>query len=183
MALMGVLWVLYLAIHSVSSLSYFFGAPLFNAVYEWFNAGIFWRFVVPTLLVLSLAYHIVVAITKQLHNLGKQSKYHKSYPKAIPRVIPWAGVSLVVVFIIVHIIQMWNISLANAYVEINTLFQNEFIVMGYILATITILFHIHHGLHNVSQTFARRTQAPVVLALIAIGSGFVSIPLYSYFTF
>ncbi len=183
MALIGVLWMLYLAIHSVSSLSYFLGDPVFNAVYEWFNAGIFWRFIVPTLLVLSLAYHIVVAATKQLQNIGKQPKYHKPYPKAIPRVIPWAGVSLVVVFLIVHIIQMWNINLADAYNGINILFQNELMVAGYIIATITILFHIQHGLHNVSQTFARRTKAPVILVLMVIGSGFISIPLYSYFTY
>lgn len=181
MALMGVLWVLYLSIHSISSLSYFFGAPVFNAVYEWFNGGIFWRFIVPALLVLSLLYHIVIAVTKQLQNLGKQPKYHKPYPKAIPRVIPWGGVSLVLVFIIIHIIQMWDITLSNAHAEINALFQNELIVAGYILATIIILFHIQHGLHNVSQTFARRAQAPVVLLLAAIGSGFISIPLYGYF--
>lgn len=179
MSAMGGLWVIYLTIHALTSLS-FFSKDVFNDIYIWLNNGIFWRFIVPAMLVISLIYHMFIAIKKQLSNLNKQPKYHKPYPKAIPRLIAWSGVLVIVVFLLLHIYQMQTLIDENIHQQITALFENPIISGFYIIATIPLIFHIHHGLSNINQSFGVQKHFPKILLfsiLFILAIGYILPPL------
>jgi succinate dehydrogenase / fumarate reductase cytochrome b subunit len=177
MAVMGLIWVGYLSFHALSNLSFFAGKDSFDNLYIWLNSGIFWRFIMPGILLLAIIYHIFIAVQKQLSNLGKNNKYHKRYPQDIPRFIAWSGVGFLFLFLVVHIYQMQNIDITDSYNEIIQLLSNPIMLGFYLLATIPLLFHIHHGLANVPQTLALKGKLPVNLVLILLVLGFILMPL------
>ena len=58
---------------------------------------------VATLLIFTLAFHVFVAVTRQLsNNVSSGNQYHKAYPKAVPRIVAWSGASIILIFIVIH---------------------------------------------------------------------------------
>jgi succinate dehydrogenase / fumarate reductase cytochrome b subunit len=108
------------------------------------------------------------------------NQYHKAYPKAVPRIVAWSGASIILIFIVIHSVQMLAISTVDLYSEIQIIFQRPIMWAIYGLGMIAISTHLHHGLTNVLQTLGISSNQHKGIALIIvllIVAGYASIPI------
>ena len=180
MAIAGLFWFFFLVFYLLGALTFHLGEQIFTAFYLWFNNSIFYP-VLAALLILTLAFHVFIAFSRQLsNNLSSGDKYKKSYPKAVPRIVAWSGASIILVFIITHTVQMLSINTSDLYIEIQNIFQRPIMWMIYGLGMIAISTHLHHGLTNVLQTLGISSKQHKGIALIIVlllVLGYASIPL------
>ena len=180
MAMAGLFWFFFLIFYLLGALTFHSGEEAFTAFYVWFNGSIFYP-VLATLLIATLAFHVVVAVTRQLsNNISSGDRYKKPYPKAVPRIVAWSGASIILIFIITHTVQMLSINTVDLYSEINNIFQRPIMWAIYGLGMIAISTHLHHGLSNVLQTLgvsSKQHKGIALLIVLLIMAGYASIPL------
>ena len=102
-----------------------------------------------------------------------------AYPKAIPRVVAWSGASIILIFIVIHSVQMLTIDPVDLYSELQSIFQNPLMWAVYGLGMVAISTHLHHGLTNVLQTLgitSKQCKGLALIIVLVIMVGFVSIP-------
>ena len=180
MAVAGLIWFVYLIFHMVSVLSFHSGEAVFSGFYLWLNSSIFYPILL-ALLVLTISFHIVIAVSRQLSNnesIGE--RYKKTYPKAIPRLVAWLGASIMLAFIVIHSVQMLSTETIDLFSEIQSIFQRPLMWVIYGLGMVAISTHLYHGLTNVLQTLGISSKQHKGLALIIvliIMAGYASIPL------
>jgi succinate dehydrogenase / fumarate reductase cytochrome b subunit len=180
MAMAGLFWFFFLIFYLLGALTFHSGEEAFTAFYVWFNGSIFYP-VLATLLIATLAFHVVVAVTRQLsNNIRSGDRYKKPYPKAVPRIVAWSGASIILIFIITHTVQMLSINTVDLYSEITNIFQRPVMWAIYGLGMIAISTHLHHGLSNVLQTLgvsSKQHKGIALLIVLLIMAGYASIPL------
>ena len=180
MAMAGLFWFFFLIFYLLGALTFHSGEEAFTAFYVWFNGSIFYP-VLATLLIATLAFHVVVAVTRQLsNNISSGDRYKKPYPKAVPRIVAWSGASIILIFIITHTVQMLSINTVDLYSEITNIFQRPVMWAIYGLGMIAISTHLHHGLSNVLQTLgvsSKQYKSIALLIVLLIMAGYASIPL------
>jgi len=180
MAMAGLFWFFFLIFYLLGALTFHSGEEAFTAFYVWFNGSIFYP-VLATLLIATLAFHVVVAVTRQLsNNISSGDRYKKPYPKAVPRIVAWSGASIILIFIITHTVQMLSINTVDLYSEITNIFQRPIMWVIYGLGMIAISTHLHHGLSNVLQTLgvsSKQHKGIALLIVLLIMAGYASIPL------
>ena len=180
MAMAGLFWFFFLIFYLLGALTFHSGEEAFTAFYVWFNGSIFYP-VLATLLIATLAFHVVVAVTRQLsNNISSGDRYIKPYPKAVPRIVAWSGASIILIFIITHTVQMLSINTVDLYSEITNIFQRPVMLAIYGLGMIAISTHLHHGLSNVLQTLgvsSKQHKGIALLIVLLIMAGYASIPL------
>jgi succinate dehydrogenase / fumarate reductase cytochrome b subunit len=180
MAMAGLFWFFFLIFYLLGALTFHSGEEAFTAFYVWFNGSIFYP-VLATLLIATLAFHVVVAVTRQLsNNISSGDRYKKPYPKAVPRIVAWSGASIILIFIITHTVQMLSINTVDLYSEITNIFQRPVMLAIYGLGMIAISTHLHHGLSNVLQTLgvsSKQHKGIALLIVLLIMAGYASIPL------
>ena len=180
MALAGLFWFFFLIFYLLGALTFHCGEQAFTAFYVWFNGSIFYP-ILATLLILTLIFHVVIAITRQLsNNVSSGDQYKKPYPKAVPRVVAWSGASIILIFIITHSVQMLSINTVDLYSEIQNIFQRPIMWAIYGLGMIAISAHLHHGLSNVLQTLgisSKQYKSTAFIIVLLIMAGYASIPL------
>lgn len=180
MAMAGLFWFFFLIFYLLGALTFHSGEEAFTAFYVWFNGSIFYP-VLATLLIATLAFHVVVAVTRQLsNNISSGDRYKKPYPKAVPRIVAWSGASIILIFIITHTVQMLSINTVDLYSEITNIFQRPLMWAIYGLGMIAISTHLHHGLSNVFQTLgvsSKQHKGIALLIVLLIMAGYASIPL------
>ena len=180
MAMAGLFWFFFLIFYLLGALTFHSGEEAFTAFYVWFNGSIFYP-VLATLLIATLAFHVVVAVTRQLsNNISSGDRYKKPYPKAVPRIVAWSGASVILIFIITHTVQMLSINTVDLYSEITNIFQRPVMLAIYGLGMIAISTHLHHGLSNVLQTLgvsSKQHKGIALLIVLLIMAGYASIPL------
>ena len=180
MAIAGLFWFFFLIFYLLGALTFHSGEEAFTAFYVWFNGSIFYP-VLATLLILTITFHVFVAITRQLsNNVSSGDRYEKPYPKAVPRIVAWSGASIILIFIITHTVQMLSINTVDLYSEINNIFQRPIMWAIYGLGMIAISTHLHHGLSNVLQTLgvsSKQHKSIALLIVLLIMAGYASIPL------
>ena len=180
MAMAGLFWFFFLIFYLLGALTFHSGEEAFTAFYVWFNGSIFYP-VLATLLIATLAFHVVVAVTRQLsNNISSGDRYKKPYPKAVPRIVAWSGASIILIFIITHTVQMLSINTVDLYSEITNIFQRPVMWAIYRLGMIAISTHLHHGLSNVLQTLgvsSKQHKGIALLIVLLIMAGYASIPL------
>ena len=82
MAIAGLFWFFFLVFYLFAALTFHSGEKAFTAFYVWFNGSIFYP-ILAILLSLTLAFHVFVAVTRQLsNNISSGDRYKKPYPKA-----------------------------------------------------------------------------------------------------
>jgi len=180
MALAGLVWFAYLLFHLYGLLFFHAGEESFNSYYGWLNnspVDITFRI----LLLLSLAFHVYVAVSRQLsNNSSVGNKYKKSYPKAIPRSVAWSGALMILLFIIFHYFQMHEVENVTLYkFLVDTMTKPEMLII-YVLGLTTITAHLHHGLTNAFQSLGlchKQYNLIVSLILFVVMGGYISIPL------
>jgi succinate dehydrogenase / fumarate reductase cytochrome b subunit len=180
MAMAGLFWFFFLIFYLLGALTFHSGEEAFTAFYVWFNGSIFYP-VLATLLIATLAFHVVIAVTRQLsNNISSGDRYKKPYPKAVPRIVAWSGASIILIFIITHTVQMLSINTVDLYSEITNIFQRPVMWAIYGLGMIAISTHLHHGLSNVLQTLgvsSKQHKGIALLIVLLIMAGYASIPL------
>tara|TARA_B100000959_G_scaffold26955_1_gene26018 strand:- start:1324 stop:1929 length:606 start_codon:yes stop_codon:yes gene_type:complete len=180
MAIAGLFWFFFLIFYLLGALTFHSGEEAFTAFYVWFNGSIFYP-VLATLLILTITFHVFVAIKRQLsNNVSSGDRYKKPYPKAVPRIVAWSGASIILIFIITHTVQMLSINTVDLYSEINNIFQRPIMWAIYGLGMIAISTHLHHGLSNVLQTLgvsSKQHKSIALLIVLLIMAGYASIPL------
>jgi len=180
MAMAGLFWFFFLIFYLLGALTFHSGEEAFTAFYVWFNGSIFYP-VLATLLIATLTFHVVVAVTRQLsNNISSGDRYKKPYPKAVPRIVAWSGASIILIFIITHTVQMLSINTVDLYSEITNIFQRPVMWAIYGLGMIAISTHLHHGLSNVLQTLgvsSKQHKGIALLIVLLIMAGYASIPL------
>lgn len=180
MAMAGLFWFFFLIFYLLGALTFHSGEEAFTAFYVWFNGSIFYP-VLATLLIATLDFHVVVAVTRQLsNNISSGDRYKKPYPKAVPRIVAWSGASIILIFIITHTVQMLSINTVDLYSEITNIFQRPVMWAIYGLGMIAISTHLHHGLSNVLQTLgvsSKQHKGIALLIVLLIMAGYASIPL------
>lgn len=180
MAMAGLFWFFFLIFYLLGALTFHSGEEAFTAFYVWFNGSIFYP-VLATLLIATLAFHVVVAVTRQLsNNISSGDRYKKPYPKAVPRIVAWSGASIILIFIITHTVQMLSINTVDLYSEITNIFQRPVMWAIYGLGMIAISTHLHHGLSNALQTLgvsSKQHKGIALLIVLLIMAGYASIPL------
>ena len=180
MAMAGLFWFFFLIFYLLGALTFHSGEDVFTAFYVWFNGSIFYP-VLATLLIATLAFNVVVAVTRQLsNNISSGDRYKKPYPKAVPRIVAWSGASIILIFIITHTVQMLSINTVDLYSEITNIFQRPVMWAIYGLGMIAISTHLHHGLSNVLQTLgfsSKQHKGIALLIVLLIMAGYASIPL------
>jgi succinate dehydrogenase / fumarate reductase cytochrome b subunit len=180
MAIAGLFWFFFLIFYLLGALTFHSGEEAFTAFYVWFNGSIFYP-VLTILLILTITFHVFVAITRQLsNNVSSGDRYKKPYPKAVPRIVAWSGASIILIFIITHTVQMLSINTLDLYSEITNIFQRPIMWAIYGLGMIAISTHLHHGLSNVLQTLgvsSKQHKSIALLIVLLIMVGYASIPL------
>ena len=180
MAIAGLFWFFFLIFYLLGALTFHSGEQAVTAFYAWFNGSIFYP-ILATLLILTLAFHVFIAITRQLsNNVSSGERYKKPYPKAIPRIVAWSGASIILIFIITHTIQMLSINTIDLYSEVQNIFQRPIMWAIYGLGMIAISTHLHHGLTNVLQTLgisSKQHKGIALIIVLLIMAGYASIPL------
>ena len=180
MAMAGLFWFFFLIFYLLGALTFHSGEEAFTAFYVWFNGSIFYP-VLAALLIATIAFHVVVAVTRQLsNNISSGDRYKKPYPKAVPRIVAWSGASIILIFIITHTVQMLSINTVDLYSEITNIFQRPVMWAIYGLGMIAISTHLHHGLSNVLQTLgvsSKQHKGIALLIVLLIMAGYASIPL------
>jgi len=180
MAVAGLIWFAYLIFHMLSVLSFHSGEAVFSGFYGWFNSSIFYPILL-ALLVLTISFHIVIAVSRQLSNnesIGE--RYKKTYPKAIPRLVAWLGASIMLAFIVIHSFQMLSTETADLYQEIHSIFNQPLMWFIYGLGLLSLSTHLHHALTNVLQTLgisSSQCHGLAIFIVVVIMAGFASIPL------
>ena len=180
MAIAGLFWFFFLIFYLLGALTFHSGEQAFTAFYVWFNGSIFYPILI-ALLILTLTFHVFIAITRQLsNNVSSGDRYKKSYPKAVPRIVAWSGASIILAFIVTHSVQMLSTETIDLYSEIQSIFQRPLMWVIYGLGMVAISTHLYHGLTNVLQTLGISSKQHKGLALIIvliIMAGYASIPL------
>ena len=180
MAIAGLFWFFFLIFYLLGALTFHSGEQAFTAFYVWFNGSIFYPILI-VLLILTLTFHVFIAITRQLsNNVSSGDRYKKSYPKAVPRIVAWSGASIILAFIVTHSVQMLSTETIDLYSEIQSIFQRPLMWVIYGLGMVAISTHLYHGLTNVLQTLGISSKQHKGLALIIvliIMAGYASIPL------
>ena len=180
MAVAGLIWFAYLIFHMLSVLSFHSGEAVFSGFYVWLNSSILYP-VLLALLVLTISFHIVIAVSRQLSNnesIGE--RYKKTYPKAIPRLVAWLGASIMLAFIVIHSFQMLSTETADLYQEIHLIFNQPLMWFIYGLGLLSLSTHLHHALTNVLQTLgisSSQCHGLAIFIVVVIMAGFASIPL------
>ena len=184
MALAGMVWLAYLLVHMLANLNFLTGEENFNGFYQWFNNAVILRWGVIGLLTLSLGFHVVTAVSRQLDsNAKRHMPYKKPYPKAIPRFVAWSGATLLLSFIVFHFVQMQLLPSDNFYQEIRNIFTNPLMLIVYVLGFVALFAHLYHALSNVRQTFGltqQQSHGVVLLILSVLLGGFAAIPISIY---
>ena len=125
MAVAGLFWFFFLVFYLLAALTFHSGEQVFTDFYVWFNNSIFYP-ILGSLLIVTLSFHVYVAISRQLsNNVSSGDRYKKPYPKAIPRIVAWSGAAIILIFILTHTFQMFSTNTVDLYSEIQNIFNRS----------------------------------------------------------
>lgn len=181
MAIAGLIWFIYIIFHLISVLTFYGGEQLYNSFYIWLRSS--WIYpVLLILLIMTIVFHIYVAVIRQIkNNKSAGVKYKKNHPAIIPRWIVWSSASLIFVFIIVHSVQMLSVESKDLYATTVSVLSNPMMLVLYGLGIFAIGAHLQHGLANVLNTLGissvKHSKISYFISIVLI-VGYASIILF-----
>ncbi len=203
MAISGVIWVGYLAMHMYGNLKIFGGATYFNHYAEGLRelgAPVFGHahllFVARIVFVGSIIAHVWAAITLNLRNKASRpvtyNQHQKLRASTATLTMIYGGVTIAV-FIIYHLLHFTlgllvhpDFDGQNAYHNVIVGFQSYAYIPAiiYLVALIALAFHLYHGTWSMFQTLGlnNKTYNNMIRSLawavaIVIPIGFAAVPL------
>lgn len=194
MALTGLSFIGFLAVHLAGNLTIYGGSHAFNAYAEKLHSvgGLLVVFEFG-LLALALV-HVITGLTLFLQNFkARPVRYHTDAPAGgrtlSSKTMPYTGI-LILAFVIFHLLNFSFIDKAgrSIFTIVATAFQSPFYVILYVIAMILVALHVRHGFWSAFQTLGANhpKYMPAITALslllgIAFGIGFGLLPLYITF--
>ena len=202
MAVSGLIFFGYLIAHMIGNLKIFFGEESLNLYAEFLR--IMGEPLVPErtiltifriVLLAALVVHVYAAI--ELTRRAKRArlvKYAHRQPvqgSYAARTMRWGGV-IIVLFVVFHILDLTTGTLnpngvhGEVYDNIVAGFAPErwYVTLFYVLAVVAACFHVRHGVWSALRSLgqasiaAQRTwQAVALVVAVALGVGFLSVPL------
>jgi succinate dehydrogenase / fumarate reductase cytochrome b subunit len=194
MALTGLSFVGFLAVHLAGNLTIYGGSQAFNAYAEKLHSvGALLTVFEFGLLAFALA-HVLIGLTLFIQNLkARPVRYHIDKPEGgrtlSSKTMPYTGI-LILAFVVFHLLNFSFVDKADRsiFTIVSTAFQSPAYVVVYILAMILVALHVRHGFWSAFQTLGANhpkympaiTTISVLLG-IAFGIGFGLLPLYITF--
>ncbi|ETR74673.1 MAG: Succinate dehydrogenase cytochrome b subunit [Candidatus Magnetoglobus multicellularis str. Araruama] len=191
MALTGLGFCLFLAVHLIGNLFIYGGQDLFHAYVDHLHALGPIIYISEIGLLILLGIHLTMAITLYFQNLTARPVTYVKKRSAGGRTLasgtmPYTGL-LILIFLIVHLITFKFADHSKQTVfEIvsSTFIQPEFQIM-YVIAMIVVGLHVNHGFWSAFQTLGLdhpkymptiKTVSIVYSLIIIVGFGFI--PIY-----
>lgn len=182
MAIAGLLLTAYLLFHMLGNLS-FFSPQHYATFYAVYNHP-FIRWPLWLLVIAALALHVVVALQIRLHNRkARLQAYQYRQQRQIPGWLVSVVITLILLFILWHLIQMWSFAGTDIYQQTLTLFGSGWQVATYLGGVMLLGLHLQHSLTNVLQTLgitAKQYYGLVTLLIVLLVAGFSAVPLAAY---
>lgn len=199
MSLAGLFWLMFVSIHMLGNLLIFVSPKAYN-YYGYLLEKSFLTKVFEVFLVLSLLAHVVIGIKLALQNkkTGSSSAYKKFSGKRsslLRSSLIFQGL-LILAFVVYHLITFKfgpeykvvydGVEMRDFYKLVMETFQNPLLTLGYIIALITLFFHLVHGTSSFFKTFGIYIGNQKLMNKVAwvygsiVAVGFLSIPIYFY---
>ncbi len=184
MAVAGIVLSLYLLLHMLTNLS-FISPQAFNDFYAFYNQPLV-RWPLWILVSAALLLHVVVAIQIRLHNAkARPVAYRHRQHHWIPAWLVSAVITLILLFIIWHMAQMWSFGGADIYRQTQALFASGWQLFIYLAGLGLMALHLWHSLPNVLQTLGKTSKQYLWLstALVALlTAGFAVVPVMAFWS-
>lgn len=182
MAMAGLVLTAYLVFHMLINLS-FFSPEQYQAFYDFYNQPLI-RWPLWILVAASLIFHIIVAVQIRLHNSkARAHAYHHRQHHFIPAWLVSTVITLILLFIVWHIAQMWAFGGDDIYGQTLGLFSSVWQLAIYLGGVLLIGLHLQHSLTNVLQTLGKTSKqfywlSTAVVVLLVVG--FAIVPIVAY---
>ncbi|TNF95109.1 MAG: hypothetical protein EP297_11760 [Gammaproteobacteria bacterium] len=211
-ALTGLFLLVFLLVHALGNLNSFAGInadgiPAINAYADYLRnlatplvpkSLLVWLF--RLLLLIAFVLHVIAVLSlMHINRAARTVDYQKRQYRHISFAAHWVFFSglLLLLFIITHvshftlgILTPFESSPDDIYHNLNSAFQNGWLVLFYILSLAALGLHLGHGIWSMFQTLGldnpdRNLVLRLIAAVTSIGlvTVFVSIPLAFYFDF
>ncbi len=191
MAVTGLCFCAFLAVHLVGNLTLYAGGPVFDAYAEHLHA------LGPVLIVAEIGMllfalvHVLTGLTLFIQNLrARPARYavNKAAGGRTPgsRTMPYTGLILLT-FVVIHLVNFHFVDKGSRTIFqiVSQAFSNPVLVGIYVAAMIAAGLHVSHGFWSAFQTLgaSHPRYSPLIkgaglLFSLAVGLGFGSIPLY-----
>lgn len=157
MAIAGLVLTAYLLFHMLSNLS-FLSPEQYQAFYDFYNQSLI-RWPLWLLVTASLLFHVIVAVQIRFHNrkVRLHSYQHRQH-HFIPGWLVSSVITLILLFIVWHMAQMWTFGGEDMYGQTLHLFSSEWQLATYLVGILLIGLHLHHSLTNVLQTLGKTSN-------------------------
>ncbi len=191
MALTGTCFLLFLCVHLGGNLTLFEGGALFEAYAE--NLHKLGPMVVAAEwgLVLLALVHIITGLTLFVGNLRARPQRYRVNRRAGGRTwgsatMPYTGI-VILAFVLLHLVHFHFADRTDTslYRIVSDVFSSPVTVAVYIVAMITLAFHVSHGFWSLFQTLGANhprympfIQKLGTAAALVFGIGFGAIPLF-----
>ena len=191
MALTGLCFCLFLAVHLAGNLTLFGGKEMFNGYAAHLHAlGVLLVVAEWGLLLFALT-HVATGLTLFFQNLKARPNRYAVNKSAGGRTIgsrtmPYTGV-LLLVFVIFHLINFHfaDKSQATIYDIVSAAFASPLYVAVYVIAMLVTALHVSHGLWSAFQTVGANhpKYMPIIRTLsivfaLVVGVGFGLLPIF-----
>jgi len=194
MALTGLLFCLFLAVHLAGNLTMYAGADSFTAYADGLHSLGLAITAAEILLLLFAAVHVLLAAILTYQNLSARGTRYKVKKSAggqtwSSRLMPWTGAWLIG-FITVHLLNFHFIDREESAITevVSGVFNSPAYIAFYVVSIIVVALHVRHGFWSAFQTvganhpkYMPAVRALSVLFALAVAAGFGSIPFYVYF--
>lgn len=182
MAMAGLVLTAYLIFHMLSNLS-FFSPEQYQAFYDFYNQPLI-RWPLWILVAASLVFHVIVAVQIRLHNnQARVHAYQHRQHHFIPAWLVSIVITLILLFIVWHMAQMWSFGGTDIYGQTLTLFSSVWQLLIYLGGVLLIGLHLQHSLTNVLQTLGKTSKqfywiSTAIVMLLVVG--FAIVPILAY---
>jgi len=191
MAVTGLCFCAFLAVHLAGNLSLFGGREMFNSYAEHLHALGVLLVVAEWGLVILAAIHILTGLTLFLQNRRARPVRYKVNKNAGGRTIgsatmPYTGV-LILLFVIIHLLNFHFVDKTTTTIFdiVSAAFANPAYVIFYVVAVVVAAVHVSHGFWSAFQTLGANhpKYMPLIRLLsvvfaLAVGVGFGLLPIF-----
>lgn len=202
MGITGLFLITFLVVHcSINALIFVNdGGVLFNEAAEFMSSNIIIR-TMEMVLFVGIIWHILQALKITLkNNKARPVKYAVDGGSANSKLYSrWMGLlgTLILMFLIVHLRQFWVVSRftdeissgkETLFGEMKEVFENPLVVILYVVAMISLGYHLLHGFQSAFRTlgFMHHTYTPIIEKIgivfsILVPFIFAAMPISIYF--
>lgn len=184
MALAGIVLSGYLLLHMLSNLS-FISPQAFNDFYQFYNQPLI-RWPLWLLVSAAILLHVIVAIQIRLHNSkARPVAYHHRQHHWIPAWLVSTVITLILLFIVWHMAQMWSFDGADIYRQTQDLFVSGWQLLIYLAGLGLMALHLLHSLPNVLQTLGKTSKQYLWLStalVLLLTAGFAVVPVMAFWS-